>query len=858
MSDLLYRIDPGGKHTIRLLLEERGAFRKRILYFSTLKELAKEAEKPLLQQLIGAKRRAHPGTSLETLSFQQIELDPVLALELLEPLAKTGRLFFESMPIEQVCKGKIHWEGESFGDACRLEGFLWTDAKIPFNAVRWSFATLSSVAALVERSLIVFPYSGSLRWIEMARSGVFALEGSAKRRFLDEEFSVSWKKKEEIPLTVFPELHLHDRTGCFADLWMEYPGVGRVAFGDLAPLVGTRKRLTLEEKQWEKDLLEAGYLRKQVGRSPYYCPGEAAADALSLLFDVGWKVMDVNRKPAVRFSDWECELREEGNEIVLRVSPALQGALKAVKEKKCWFDLGETSAWIDRKEAHRLFGDLIEEEWGEGEELRLPKRRLAACIGLSGEVKARWQKDLKEAVERLGCPEKLETALPDASFQGELLAYQQKGLDWLFFLHRFGFGGLLADEMGLGKTVQFLAFFSLLRTNLPTLIVAPTSLLYHWKAEFRRFLPGARVLMHSGSGRSQELSDLRGASFVLTSYAILRQDIELFSKLEFEAAVLDESNAIKNSDTLTSKAALKLNARARFCLSGTPIENRLSELASQFAFLMPDLLDHKDSSESMQRKSSPFLLRRRKKDVQIDLPDKIEAIAWVEMAKEQKLIYEEFQSSALKRIKPKVVEDGAAAHRMEILEAILRLRQICCDPRLVGRDATSAKLGLLMDDLHDLLGQGSKALVYSQFTSMLDSIESACRAEGWKVLRIDGSTPVEKRGAAVEEFQKSEEPIVFLLSLKAGGVGLNLTAADYVLLFDPWWNEAVEKQAVDRAHRIGRKKTVFTKKYLTPNSIEEKMLGMKEVKQSAADRILDGGTHAEEEMSADEWLELLT
>jgi SNF2 family DNA or RNA helicase len=478
-------------------------------------------------------------------------------------------------------------------------------------------------------------------------------------------------------------------------------------------------------------------------------------------------------------------------------------------------------------------------------------------VGLSGAVNARWQKYLYDAVELLGCPERLETTPPDPSFQGKLLPYQQKGVDWLVFLHRFGFGGLLADEMGLGKTVQFLAFFSLLRTKLPILIVAPTSLLYHWRAEFRRFLPEKSVLMHSGGDRVQELSLLQGASFVLTSYAILRQDVALFSNIEFEAAVLDESNAIKNSDTRAAAAALRLNTRSRFCLSGTPIENRLSELAAQFAFLMPDLLKSKDSAESMQRKSRPFLLRRRKTEVQIDLPEKIESIAWVELAEGQKEIYEEFQKSALKRIKPKVIEDGAGAHRMEILEAILRLRQICCDPRLVGREAESAKLGLLLEDLQNLFSQGSKALVYSQFTSMLDSIESSCRPFGWKVLRIDGSTPVDKRGAAVDEFQNSEEPVGFLLSLKAGGVGLNLTAADYVLLFDPWWNEAVEKQAVDRAHRIGRKQTVFTKRYLTPNSIEEKMLRMKEVKQSAADQILDGGTLVVEEMSADEWLNLL-
>jgi hypothetical protein len=194
VSDLLYRIDPSGKNAIRLLIEERGALRRRILYLSTLKELAKEADAAFLQQLVAAKRRAHPGTSLETLSFQQIDLEPTLALQLLDSLAKTGRLFFEKTRSEQVCQGKIHWEGGSFGGACKLEGFLWTSVKVPIESVRWTFTTLNSVVALVDASFVISPYSGRLRWLERARSGAFALEGSPKRRFREEEFPVSWKK----------------------------------------------------------------------------------------------------------------------------------------------------------------------------------------------------------------------------------------------------------------------------------------------------------------------------------------------------------------------------------------------------------------------------------------------------------------------------------------------------------------------------------------------------------------------------------------------------------------------------------------------------------------------------------------
>lgn len=844
MPELIYRIDPSLKGGFRILLEEKGALRKRILYGSTLKELAKEPDRVPLQLLLQAKRKSTPGTALETMPFSQVDLAP--SFELLHALVQTGRLYLGPRRIETLSETKIHWEGESFGsEACRLEAFFFTSQKIPLKEIFWHAFMQGRLAALIGSTLFFAHYSGAAKWIELARGGEFGLEGIPKRRFHEEEFLVFWKKKEEVPLTVLPELHLHDPNGCFGDLWMDYPGVGKVAFLDPAPLIGSRKRLIEEERQWEKDLLEAGYLRKQVGRSPYYCPGEKAPDALSLLFDVGWKVFDAKGQSALRFTEWDCEIKEENGQIVILANPSLQSALTALKENRVWTSQG---AWIDRREAERFLGELIEEDWKEGV-LRLPKRRLGACLGL----KALWQKELTEAVAGLSDPESIEKRLPGPNFQGELLGYQQKGVGWLTFLHQFHFGGLLADEMGLGKTVQLLAFFSRLETNLPILVVAPTSLLYHWRSEFSRFLPNAKVLIHAGGARFRESSDLQGAGVLLTSYAILRQDIEVLSQIEFECAVLDESNAIKNQGTQVSDAALRLKARSRFCLSGTPIENRASELASQFAFLMPDLIHPKDSWETMHRKSRPFLLRRRKQGVELDLPEKIEQIAWVEMEEDQGKIYEEFQRGALQRIKPLIEEDGAAAHRMEILEAILRLRQICCDPALVGRTADSAKLNLLKSDLQEILGQGSKVLVYSQFTSMLDAIQGM----GFKMLRIDGSVAAEKRAEAVKEFQESGEPLVLLLSLKAGGVGLNLTAADYVLLFDPWWNEAVERQAIDRAHRIGRKKSVFVKRYLTPNSIEEKMLKMKEQKQYAADLVLDGGAPGDA-MSADEWLELLS
>lgn len=849
MNELLYRIDPVSKSSIRILLEERGAVKKRTLYLSTLKELAREPDRAALQKLVSVRRRASAGFSLETLSFQQIDLEPHEALEALPLLLQTGRLFFQKERMESLLEGKLIWEGESLGCACRLEASIHTTRKIPLTDLSWFFLASSKLAAVVGNDLLLFPFSSSVKWIEMAQKGAFILEEGQKRRFLEEDFFVCWKKKEEIELKVFPQLHLHDAAGCFANLFMEYPGVGVIAMDDPSPFVGTRKRLLDEEKQWEKDLLEAGYLKKRVGRSSYYCPGELASGALSLLFGVGWSIRASSQKQAVSFSDWDCSIEEEDAEIVLRAGERLQKALWALRGGKSWFDEREKTVWIDRQKAARLLGTLPEEDWRDGE-LRLPKRQLTSCLGLVGTPKVLWQKELKEAIERLSGSKELEHMEIGQDFQGDLMPYQRAGVDWLAFLHRFGFGGLLADEMGLGKTVQILAFFSLLRTNLPVLIVAPTSLVYHWHSEFRRFLPNLKAGVVRSQGACCE-----GVRFLITSYALLRQSPEMFSDIEFEVVVLDESNAIKNRTTQTAEAALKLRACSKFCLSGTPVENRASELAAQFAFLMPGLIRKSEDVESMQKKCRPFLLRRMKKEVALELPEKIDSIVWVEMEGEQLALYEEFQKGALQKIRPKIEHDGASRHRMEILEAILRLRQICCDPYLVQSRAESAKLACLLNDLEDLVGEEGKALVFSQFTSMLDRIEGVCRSLDCAILRIDGSTDAAERAKIVEEFQMCEGSCILLLSLKAAGVGLNLTAADCVLLFDPWWNEAVERQAIDRAHRIGRKETLLIKRYLTANSIEEKMLGLKETKLKTAGQLLDGGPH--DDLPSDELFSLL-
>lgn len=562
------------------------------------------------------------------------------------------------------------------------------------------------------------------------------------------------EKKEESPLIAKPRLVLKDLNGCFASLWIDY-GIGQVEFSDFSPTVQGRPRLKKEEEAFEKDLLEVGYSKK-IGE--YFCPKDGVKTAIELLLDVGWQVVDpkgeVNRDVAVA---------EENGRVAVRGCKAL----------------------ID----HKI---QMEGVW-EGEVLYLKRGQVGSLAGLET---ARWDEALWKCAKGFKSPARAEVG---AGFRGKLLPYQQKGLDWLAFLYEWGFSGLLADEMGLGKTVQVLAFLSRLGTNLPVLIVAPTSLLFNWRLEIEKFLPGRVV--------------------ELISYADLR--LKDFSQKEYEVIVLDESNAIKTSTTQTAKAACKLRGKFKICMSGTPMENRMDEVWSQFHFLMPGLVER--NSQSVKTQVRPFILRRKKEEVQIDLPDKIEQVAWIDMGEEQKELYE----TAKKGLRL----DGMG--RMEILEAILRLRQIATDPRLVGSPIRGTKMEQLLLDVEE--AGDRKILIFSQFTSMLQLI----REQFPKALYLDGTVTGEKRGELVRSFQEDPECNLFLLSLKAGGVGLNLTAADYVFLIDPWWNEAVERQAIDRAHRIGQKNTVIAKRYLTLGTVEEKMLKLKSEKLKAADQLLD-------------------
>ncbi|MBL9138809.1 MAG: DEAD/DEAH box helicase [Verrucomicrobiales bacterium] len=471
---------------------------------------------------------------------------------------------------------------------------------------------------------------------------------------------------------------------------------------------------------------------------------------------------------------------------------------------------------------------------------------------------------LEALAERLKTLDRLpEVAIPEG-FLATLRPYQVEGLQWLQFIREFGIGGVLADDMGLGKTIQTLAHLALEkaqgRMDRPSLVVSPTSVLVNWRDEIARFTPGLRAVVLHGGARHARFSEMKSADLVLTTYPLLPRDATELLKAEFHCVILDEAQNVKNPKTQAAQVVCQLKARHRLCLTGTPLENHLGELWSLFNFLIPGFLGDETRfsavfrgpiekggdgklRQALGRRVRPFLLRRRKDQVASELPPKSEMIQKVELSGAQRDLYETIRLSMERRVREEVASKGMNRSHIVILDALLKLRQVCCDPRLLPLESAqqvkaSAKLELLMDLLPTLLEEGRRILLFSQFTSMLALIEERLRAAQISWVSLTGDT--KDRATPVKRFQKGEVPL-FLISLKAGGSGLNLTAADTVILYDPWWNPAVEAQATDRAHRIGQDKPVFVYRLLAEGTVEEKMLQLQERKRELVQSLLEEG-----------------
>ena len=475
---------------------------------------------------------------------------------------------------------------------------------------------------------------------------------------------------------------------------------------------------------------------------------------------------------------------------------------------------------------------------------------------------------LAQRLRRIGTPRPVTAP---AGLQVQLRPYQLEGLAWLQYLREQGLGGILADDMGLGKTAQALAHVLLEkeagRLTRPALVVLPTSLLFNWQAEAARMAPGLRVLALHGPGRAQRYLQIGQHDLVLTTYPLLWRDVDALAAQPFHLLILDEAQMVKNAGSRSARALRRLQAPHLLCLTGTPLENHLGELWAQFDFLMPGFLGDVRSFNARWRKPieehgetlraqllaqrvRPFILRRRKQDVATELPPRTETILRVQLQGKQRELYEAVRTAADKQVRRALERQGFDGAQIAILDALLKLRQVCCDPRLVkGTTKTAhtmerAKLELLADLLPPLVDEGRRVLVFSQFTEMLMLAAEQLDALALPYLTLTGQTPPRARGAVVKRFQAQDDTSapILLVSLKAGGVGLNLTAADTVIHLDPWWNPAVEEQATARAHRIGQGQPVFVYKLVVEGSIEERMLELQARKAALARGVLGHDT----------------
>ncbi|MGD8931950.1 MAG: DEAD/DEAH box helicase, partial [Chromatiales bacterium] len=497
---------------------------------------------------------------------------------------------------------------------------------------------------------------------------------------------------------------------------------------------------------------------------------------------------------------------------------------------------------------------------------RLQLARLAELFGADPAMQLFGEESsvLQELIQTLRGIDRLPAVAPPQGLQARLRDYQLQGLSWLQFLRAQALGGVLADDMGLGKTIQTLAHILLEkeqgRLERPALVVAPTSLMVNWRREAQQFAPALRVLLLHGPKRRAHFAAIPRHDLVLTSYPLLARDGKLLQAQSFHLLVLDEAQHIKNPKSQASKLVRELKVRHRLCLTGTPLENHLGELWSLVDFLLPGLLGSdkqfrqalrnpiekqgdEAAAERLALRLRPFMLRRTKQEVVRELPPKTEILRSVELEADQRDLYETIRLAMHAKVREVVEAQGWARSQIMVLDALLKLRQVCCDPRLVKLDDArkvkhSAKLALLMELLPEMIEEGRRILLFSQFTGMLKLIEEAVQKAGIDYVKLTGQT--RNRARPVDRFQDGEVPL-FLISLKAGGTGLNLTAADTVIHYDPWWNPAVERQATDRAHRIGQQNPVFVYKLITEGTVEEKIQQLQVHKQALADRLFEQG-----------------
>ncbi|WP_123039233.1 DEAD/DEAH box helicase [Cohnella candidum] len=570
-------------------------------------------------------------------------------------------------------------------------------------------------------------------------------------------------------------------------------------------------------------------------------------------------------------TDWlDCKFELEG------FAPAeIRGLISALEEKRRFYRLANGALMPLESGAFREMVRFLNEtgirsENVMGAEARVPLVRALHLLDSSGKREGiKLGKNFRRLLEDMRNPDNLEFPVPD-SLDAVLRDYQKTGYQWLKTLAHYRFGGILADDMGLGKTLQSIAFLvselpAIRDGGRPALIVSPASLLYNWQNELRKFAPDIRAVVADGS-KTERTGLLKGtieADAIITSYPLLLKDAELYAAREFHVLFLDEAQAFKNPDTLTAKAVKTIRAQHKFALTGTPVENRLEELWSIYDAVFPGLFpERKDFAElpreTVAKRIRPFLLRRLKTDVLTELPEKIETLQPSELLPEQKKLYLSYLAKLRKESLKHLAKDDFRKNRIKILAGLTRLRQLCCHPALFveGYAGSSSKFEQLLEIVEECRGSGRRMLVFSQFTEMLGLIRRELSRQGVPYFYLDGQTPPAERIELCNSFNDGEKD-VFLISLKAGGTGLNLTGADTVVLYDLWWNPAVEQQAEDRAHRFGQKSVVQVIRLVAQGTVEEKMYALQQRKKNLIEEVIQPGQEALSSLTEQDIREIL-
>ena len=535
---------------------------------------------------------------------------------------------------------------------------------------------------------------------------------------------------------------------------------------------------------------------------------------------------------------------------------------KALVNKQSFVQLNDGTLGILPDEWLKRYSLLFKVGDGRNNQLRLSKYHMSVIDELyENRDEKELSFELDEKYERLKEFKNIPEIKPPVHLETILRPYQTSGYQWLNYLNDVGWGGILADDMGLGKTIQALSMLHHYKETtgaVKALVVCPTTLIYNWKNEVEKFTPSLGWHIHHGSIRGRSIEELEKHNIVITTYGTLRSDIQLLMKINFDYLILDESQAIKNPSSKVTRAACLLNAKNRLCMSGTPLQNNTFDIFAQMNFLNPGLLGNmeffrnefatpidkfgeQEQKEHLRKLLFPFILRRTKEQVAKDLPDKTETILFCEMEKEQRKIYDAYRNSYREKILGTIDEQGIGKSQLTILQGLMKLRQICDSPAILNEEEKypnhSIKLDELAREIEENIGD-HKALIFSQFLGMLALIKKKLIEDNIQFEYFDGSTSAPDREKAIQNFQNNDECRVFLISLKAGGVGLNLTAADYVYIVDPWWNPAVEQQAIDRTHRIGQTKNIFAYRMICIDTIEDKILQLQERKRKLASELI--------------------